>query len=69
MLAAHSLGVASCLIARATETFISDRGKEIQEIWGIDDSYEAKTHVILGYPNVELPKPKERKLDYCIIIK
>jgi nitroreductase len=69
MLAANSLGIASCMIARAQETFETDFGKKLKAEWGIDDIYEAKIHVILGYQDGETPEPKPRKDDRIIRIK
>lgn len=68
IIAAHFLGVGSCMVARATETFATPRGKEIQKEWGIDESYQARIHVTLGYPEGSLPKHKERKEGRVIII-
>lgn len=56
------------MIARAKETFETERGLEIQNEWGIDEAYYAKIHVILGYPAGEIPKAKERKEDHIKII-
>ena len=61
MLAARSLGIGSCLIARATEVFETERGKEIQAAWGISEEYEAKLHLLLGYPADEIPEPAPRR--------
>lgn len=61
MLAAHSLGIGSCMIMRAEDTFESDFGRQLQKDWGIDESYQAKAFVILGYPATEAPKAKPRK--------
>jgi nitroreductase len=61
ILAAHSLGIGSCFIGRAGETFASDYGKELLKEWQIDEKYEPVCHVILGYRNGELPKGKPRK--------
>jgi nitroreductase len=62
MLAAHSLGVASCMVARAGDTFSSELGRRLREEWGIDETYEAKIHVILGYPaDAKPPAAKPRK--------
>jgi nitroreductase len=62
MLAAHSLGIGSCMIARAEDTFTSAVGQSLQKQWGIDETYEAKIHVTLGYPaGSGLPKAKPRK--------
>lgn len=56
MLAANSLGIGSCFIARATQTFETDEGKEI-----IRDEYTAIGFCILGYPDSDPPKDKPRK--------
>lgn len=61
MNAAHSLGIGSCLIGRASATFDTDEGKEILRDWNISDDYAAVAHCILGYPNGNLPKAKPRK--------
>ncbi|MDD4797367.1 MAG: nitroreductase family protein [Eubacteriales bacterium] len=54
MLAAHSLGVGSCLVGRAQETFASDAGKALLRHKGISDDYQAVCHVLLGYP-IDVP--------------
>lgn len=64
--AAYGLGVDSCWIHRAKETFETDEGKEIMQKWGLDDNYEGIGNVILGYRDGELPKPLPRKEDYII---
>jgi nitroreductase len=62
MLAAHSLGIGSCMVARAEDTFSSDLGRRIQKEWGIDETYEAKIHITLGYPaDAKPPVAKPRK--------
>lgn len=61
MLAADSLGIGSCMIGRATEVFETERGKEIQAVWGIGEEYEAKLHLLLGYPVDEIPEPAPRR--------
>ena len=61
MLAAHSLGIASCWIHRAKQTFETEEGKKILQDLGIIDEYEGIGNCILGYPAEELPEPKERK--------
>lgn len=65
MLAAHSLGIGSCFIARASETFNTDEGKEIIKDWNISDDYEAIGFCTLGYPEGNPPKAKPRK-EYVI---
>jgi nitroreductase len=62
MLAAHSLGVGSCMVARAEDTFSSELGQRLQKEWGIDETYEAKIHVTSGYPaDSKQPQAKPRK--------
>ena len=69
ILAADSFGIGSCIIARATEVFATERGKEIQAGWGISEDYEAKLHVILGYPADEIPEASPRREGRIIRIK
>ena len=66
MLAAHSLGLGSCWIHRAREEFDSPRGKELLKKWGIEGDYIGVGHCILGYPDGELPKAKDRTPDFAI---
>jgi nitroreductase len=67
MLAAHSLGVGSCMVARAEDTFSSELGQRLQKEWGIDETYEAKIHVTLGYPaDTKPPTAKPRKDGWII---
>ena len=66
MLAAHSLGVASCWIHRAREEFDSPEGKALLKKWGVDERYIGVGHCILGYAASEAPAPKPRKKDYVI---
>lgn len=66
MLAAHSLGVASCWIHRARQEFDSPEGKALLKKWGVDECYIGVGHCILGYAASEAPAPKPRKKDYVI---
>lgn len=66
MLAAHSLGVASCWIHRARQEFDSPAGKALLKKWGVDERYIGVGHCILGYAAQELPAPKPRKDNYVI---
>jgi nitroreductase len=61
MIAAHSLGVASCFISRASETFDTDEARDIIKDWNISDEYVAIAHCILGYCEGNPPKAKLRK--------
>lgn len=64
MNAAHSIGLGSCWIHRAREEFESDFGKEILKMLGIDGEYIGIGHVALGYADMKLPEPSERKSSY-----
>ena len=61
MLAAHSLCIGSCMIMRAEDTLESNFGKQLQRDWGVDENYQARAFVILGYAATEPPKAKHRK--------
>jgi len=69
MLAAYSLGIGSCMVGRANETFSSDLGRKLLEKYNINENYKAFYHVLLGYPDGEYPKAKPRKEGRIIRIK
>ena len=64
MLAASTLGVASCWIHRAQQEFDAPEGKALLEKWGIPARYRGVGHCILGYADGPLPPAKPRKEDY-----
>ena len=66
--AAHALGVASCYIYRARETFDMPEGKELLRKWGIDERYRGIGNCILGYAAVPYADPKPRKDDYILYV-
>ena len=68
MLAAHSLGLASCWIHREKEMFESEEGKDLLQKWGIDKNLVGIGSLALGYPTDKLPEVKPRKKDYVKII-
>jgi len=49
-LAAWSLGIGSCCVARARETFKTEYGVEVRHAVGIPDDYTTQLHLVLGYP-------------------
>lgn len=61
MLAATSLGIGSCWIHRAKETFESEEGRELKKKWGVPESYAGVGNVILGYPAEPAKQDKPRK--------
>ena len=66
MNAAHALGVSSCWIHRAKETFESEEGKKILAELGIEGDLEGIGNCILGYADGEIPTPRPRKDGYII---
>lgn len=69
MLAAHDLGVGSCWIHRAKETFETEAGKELLKSLGIEGDYEGIGNCILGYPEGEVPNAKPRKENFVYWVK
>lgn len=61
ILQATELGLASCIISRGAETFISPEGQELLKEWEIPENYSAICFVILGYLDGEQPHRKPRK--------
>ena len=66
--AAYSIGVSSCWIHRAKETFETEEGKELMKEWNIPSNYEGIGNCVLGYADCEIPKPFKRKDNYVIRI-
>lgn len=66
MLAAHALGVGSCMVGRAEHTFVGARGQQLLNEWNIDGSLEARLHVVLGYAASTQATAKPRKQDRII---
>ena len=61
MLAAASIGVDSCWIHRAKETFETEEGKALMKQWGVPDNYVGIGNCILGYRAGDLPEAAKRK--------
>ena len=61
MLAAHALGVGSCWIHRAAETFEMPHWKEFLATLGLTGDYAGIGNCVLGYADCELPAPPARK--------
>lgn len=67
MLAAHSLGLGSCWIHRAKETFETEEGKKLLKDLGVDGNYEGIANCIVGYPDLEIvSKPRKENYIYKI---
>lgn len=68
LLAASTIGLGSCWIHRAKETFESEEGKALLRKWGLDpEKYRGVGNCILGYPAEGGTKPAApRKADYVV---
>lgn len=62
IIAAHSLGIGSCIVGRANKTFESEYGQLILKEWEIGDNYVPTYHITLGYYECKVQRDKERKL-------
>ncbi|MBQ2875684.1 MAG: nitroreductase [Clostridia bacterium] len=60
MLAAHALGLGSCWIHRARETFELPEWKEWLRSHGIEGEYEGVGNLVLGYRSGDYPAEKPR---------
>lgn len=70
MIAANSLGLGSCWIHRAKETFETEEGKQILAELGIEDEYVGIGNCILGYAVPDALKPQApRKEDFVVWVK
>lgn len=70
MIAANSLGLGSCWIHRAKETFETEEGKQILKELGIEDEYVGIGNCILGYAAPDALKPQApRKEDFVVWAK
>ena len=69
MNAAHAIGVDSCWINRAKETFETEEGKALLKKWGIEGDYAGVGNCILGYRDCEYPKAPARRTVYDVYVK
>lgn len=69
MNAAHALGLGSCWINRALETFELPEGRELLAKWGVEGDWIGVGYCILGYPDGPAPEAKPRKEGYVRIIR
>lgn len=67
MNAAHAVGLGSCWIHRAKETFELPEGKAILAKLGIEGDYEGIGNLIIGYPD-EVKEAKPRKENYVYFV-
>lgn len=69
MLAAHSLGLGSCWIHRAKETFEQEEWKGLLKELGIEGDYEGIGNCIIGYPAAPAKEAAPRKADYVHYVR
>ena len=69
VLAATELGISSCIIARAEDTFNNEYGKSLMVEWGVPENYVPRCFVLLGYCRGEYPKEKPRREGRMLIIE
>ena len=69
VLQAIELGISSCIISRAEETFDNENGKALLYKWNIPDNYIARCFVILGYIDGEQPQSKPINKDRIKIVE
>ncbi len=68
MNAAHAVGLGSCWINRAKQTFEREDGKQMLKEWGIKGDYEGIGFCILGYAAKE-GKTAPRKANRIFYVK
>ena len=68
VLEAYDLGVSSCIVGRAEDTFRSPEMKALLTEWGLDESYMPLVFVCFGYIDGEYPKIKPRNDGRAIYI-
>ena len=61
LMEAFDLGISSCIVSRAEETFDNEIGAALLKEWGVPDNYIARCFVTLGYCEGEYPASKPRK--------
>ena len=61
LMEAFDLGISSCIVSRAEETFDNEIGAALLKEWGVPDNYIARCFVTLGYCEGEYPVSKPRK--------
>ena len=61
VLMAAELGISSCIVARAEETFENEIGTALLREWGVPENYIARCFVLLGYVDGGYPQEKPRK--------
>ena len=69
LMEAFDLGISSCIVSRAEETFDNETGAAMLKEWGVPENYIARCFVTLGYCEGEYPASKPRKENRSRIIE
>ena len=69
LMEAYDLGISSCIVSRAEETFDNEIGSAFLKEWGVPENYIARCFVTLGYCDGEYPESKPRKQGRIKIIE
>jgi len=69
LMEAFDLGISSCIISRAEETFLNEEGRTYLREWGVPENYIARCFVTLGYCDGDYPKASARKENRSKIVE
>ena len=69
VLQATELDLASCMVARAEETFANPFGQELMRQWNVPEGYVARCFVLLGHCQGDYPKAKPRHENRMLIVQ
>ena len=66
---AFDLGISSCIVSRAEETFLSEEVIVFLREWGVPENYIGRCFVTLGYCDGSYPKAKPRRENRVVIVE
>ncbi len=69
VLMATELGLSSCIISRAEETFVTKDGQELLKEWKVPENYICRAFVILGHIDGACPHGKPRRQGRSMMIE
>lgn len=69
VLMATELGLASCIVSRAEETFVTEEGQKLLKAWGVPENYICRAFVTLGHIDGDYPHAKRVKTGRVKIIE